>query len=378
MFTIPGMIPIRIHPTFWLLCFGIGFLNTATVAGTLIWAVVVFVSVLVHEFGHALTALAFGQHARIDLVGLGGLTSRTGKKTKLWQDFIIVLDGPLAGLLLAALSYAALLYLPKSANHVLVYGLNVAVIANIFWTVINLLPIQPLDGGRLLSIVLESFLGARGIKFALGISILAAGCFAILAFLVGQMLPGAIFFLLGFESFRTLQGERRMREKDHDTSLQVLLQRGERAFKRKEFPEARALLTSVRETAREGVLYTTATVYLAEIDNQEGHYNEAYQLLKPIHKELEGPAISLFHHLAWQVGDWKMAVQVGDEAYQLFPSYETALTNALCYARLGDAKASFGWLKRSLSDGLPNLSQVIQRQDFDGIRHSPVFEALTQ
>ena len=40
----------------------------------MIWVFVIFISILVHEFGHALTACYFGQKPRIELVAFGGLT----------------------------------------------------------------------------------------------------------------------------------------------------------------------------------------------------------------------------------------------------------------------------------------------------------------
>ncbi|MCE2982169.1 MAG: M50 family metallopeptidase, partial [Parachlamydia sp.] len=97
MIYIPGKIPIRIFPFFWLLIVMIGWLNTQSIPETAIWAAVIFISVLIHEFGHALTAVAFGQEAEISLVGLGGLTKREGPTLAKWKDFIIVLNGPLAG-----------------------------------------------------------------------------------------------------------------------------------------------------------------------------------------------------------------------------------------------------------------------------------------
>src|SRR3546814_18959362 len=65
-------------------------LSSGTVGGTLVWTVIVFLSVLIHEYGHALTAVAFGQRARIELVALGGVTQRSGTKLNLWKEFIIV------------------------------------------------------------------------------------------------------------------------------------------------------------------------------------------------------------------------------------------------------------------------------------------------
>jgi len=98
-------IPVTISPFFWLLAAFIGFMGTGNIQGTLIWMVVIIASVLVHEFGHALTALFFGQKVRVQLVAFGGMTERQGPKLKLWQEFLITLNGPLAGLMMQVLLF---------------------------------------------------------------------------------------------------------------------------------------------------------------------------------------------------------------------------------------------------------------------------------
>jgi hypothetical protein len=59
MIVIPGRIPVSIHPLFWLFSGMIGWLYTQNLIGVLVWVGIILISVLVHEFGHALTAIAF-------------------------------------------------------------------------------------------------------------------------------------------------------------------------------------------------------------------------------------------------------------------------------------------------------------------------------
>src|SRR3989344_6678184 len=75
MIVIPGRIPVAIHPFFWLIAGLIGWMNSHTLFGMLAWIGIILVSVLVHEFGHALTAVFFKQKTKIQLVALGGLPS---------------------------------------------------------------------------------------------------------------------------------------------------------------------------------------------------------------------------------------------------------------------------------------------------------------
>jgi hypothetical protein len=82
MLVIRGPIPVSIHPLFWGLAALIGWINSQSLMGMLVWMGIIFVSVLIHEFGHALTAVAIRQKANIQLVAMGGLTTFDGPKLK--------------------------------------------------------------------------------------------------------------------------------------------------------------------------------------------------------------------------------------------------------------------------------------------------------
>ena len=139
--------------------------------GMLIWMGIIFFSVLFHEFGHALTALFFKQEARIQLIALGGVSMFDGPKLKFWQQFLITLNGPLFGFLIFL---GATILLQFNVSPLVFKILKATQVANLFWTIVNLLPVLPLDGGQLLRIVLEGFFGVRGFKAALLIGAITA------------------------------------------------------------------------------------------------------------------------------------------------------------------------------------------------------------
>ena len=235
MIRISGKIPISIYPVFWLVALLIGWINssgmpnpTTMLISTVLWIVVIVISILVHEFGHAITAIFFGQKARIDLVGFGGQTQHYGKKIKLWQDFIVVMNGPLAGLLLGFLAYIVLqtAFSGNTKSSWIVYTLDVTFYVNIFWTILNLLPVIPLDGGRLLSIIFEGIFGFKGIKIAYFVSIVLATLLAVLFFAITQVFVGAIFLLLAYESYKAWRASMGMTEQDQDAGLRMQLQKG--------------------------------------------------------------------------------------------------------------------------------------------------------
>lgn len=379
MLSIPGKIPIRIYPFFWFLIAIIGWTSSGgSLLHTAIWAVVILYSVLIHEYGHALTALAFGQEAHIELVGLGGVTHREGPKLKPWQEFIIILDGPLAGVLLLLVAYAILLFFGEKLSSTMLYALEITVYANIFWTVVNLLPIHPLDGGRLFSIILESLFGVRGLKIALFLSGIFAIAISILFFYTGIYLGGALFILLAFESYRAWKSSMAVSEKDQDDSLQELLKQAELDLHQGKETAGREKLDLIRETAGQGVIYNKATEYLAGVLINQGLFREAYALLTPIEKKLSPEALRLYHLAAYKSGSLKDAVVIGDKAYQNYPSYQVAIINAFCYGLLGEARPAIGWLQRAVTDGLPNVKAILTKQEFDNIRSTSPFQEFVQ
>jgi stage IV sporulation protein FB len=383
MISIPGKIPLRIFPFFWLLALFIGWMNsftdTASVGSALIktgvWVIIITISVIVHEYGHALSALAFGQSAKIDLVGFGGETSRRGPKLKLWQEFVIVICGPLFGLALAFISLLILLKLDNNLPISLwLYALNITFYVNVFWTIVNLLPVQPLDGGRLLGIILEGLFGVKGIKIAHFVSIIFAAVVGLFFFSMHAVIAGSIFLILAFESYRSWKSTRSMREEDQDQGIQDLFKAAENSLNGGREEEAYGKLTEVREKTKSGVFYNLATYYQAIILNERGEFKKAYEMLKPLKNQLDAAAWPLLQKLAYRNHDSDEAIQLGNKLFGETPSYEIAFINALCYAEKNEAKPAVGWLESAVRHGMPHVLAMLSKSEFDDIRKTPIFQ----
>src|SRR5579884_1144907 len=105
-----GRIPVRIHPTFFLMAAFLGLYDTNLVA-VVSWVAVVLVSVLLHELGHASMGLAFGLDPRTDLNGMGGTTSWAAPKPLSHSKRIAIsLAGPFAGFAVGALVFTLALF----------------------------------------------------------------------------------------------------------------------------------------------------------------------------------------------------------------------------------------------------------------------------
>lgn len=377
MITIPGKIPIIIHPLFWLLALFIGWMSTMTLMGTVLAVLVIIVSVVFHELGHALTSLAFQQTARIELAAFGGFTYRQGRKLKLWEEFLVVLNGPLAGLLLGVIAWLLWHHLP-APNPSLLFIVKFAATVNFFWTVINLVPVLPLDGGHLLSILLEGIFGFKGVKMAIVIGLTIAVFVSIFFFSIGAFLIGAIFLILTFESFRSLRYYKLFKVQDRDADLQELMKSAEGDFESGDHDSALTKFQDVRDQTREGILYTLATQEMAQIYREQHHYEEAYKLLLPIRKNLAGENIALFHFLAFVNHDYATVVAVGNTCYQNQPTCDTAIINALANGALGKEKPAVGWLECAVREGIPNIAEVLKKPELDNIRQTSAFREFEE
>lgn len=124
--------------------------NLAYVAG-LAFAVLLYLSVLLHELSHAFAARAFGLPVRsVTLHFLGGVTEIEGEPQTPLREFVVAFVGPLTSLGLGGLAYLAIEPAPDGLLTFVVEGLA---FANIVVGVLNLVPGLPLDGGRVLRAV---------------------------------------------------------------------------------------------------------------------------------------------------------------------------------------------------------------------------------
>lgn len=378
MIVVPGRIPIRIFPLFWVLIVFIGWMNSASIEGTFIWSIVILISVLVHEYGHALTAIAFGQEAEIDLIGLGGLTRRTGKSLRKWQEFLIVLNGPFAGLVLFFFVYHMQPFIASHGMAALDYALKAAIAVNLFWTILNLLPILPLDGGHLLRILLESFFGFNGLKVALLLSMVLAGICSVVFFLMGSFFAGALFLMMTFEGYRTWSGIKEASLQDTSSHLQELFREAMSDLQADRRSEALSKFFLLREQSEKGILFIESTQHIARLLAQQGHIQQAYEWLLPIRNQLSIDYLKFLQQLAYRLQEWEEAIKAGQLAYQREPASEIALLNAFAYAIVGKAKPAVGWLYSARQSGLPNLNEIIDKREFDAIRKTDEFQALVR
>jgi stage IV sporulation protein FB len=177
--------PVRIDPTFLVsaVLIGLGSPNS-TPAIAALWTVIVLVSVLVHELGHAFAARALGARPTIDLYLFGGVTAFVPPRPLgRIESILITVAGPLAGFALGGFVLSVAGAFGVSDPSVRIYSnssvaeqaVSISIYVNLLWGLVNLLPILPLDGGNVVRNLLPGSAEQRGRIAAVLSVVLAVG-----------------------------------------------------------------------------------------------------------------------------------------------------------------------------------------------------------
>ena len=144
-----GGINFSIHPLFFVL----GFYYAAT--GQIFVFIIYTVVAVLHELGHSFVAAGAGYRLKkITLMPFGAVVSGKLDGMKLKDEIKIALAGPFINLAVGLLFVASWWIYPESYAFT-----DIAAEANFSMAIVNLLPIFPLDGGRILSASLSLLMG---------------------------------------------------------------------------------------------------------------------------------------------------------------------------------------------------------------------------
>jgi Zn-dependent protease len=234
-----GPFPVRVHPLFWVIMVVFA-LSGGDWWFAPIWVGVMFVSILIHELGHAVAMRFYGQSASIVLHAMGGQAipeavqwGRTWASVALSlnQEIRVYAAGPAAGFALALLVWGGaglagaqlnvgfllwVLPIPQAffaisgwAGALLNATLSAILFVNFFWGVINLLPVYPLDGGQIAQRALAQIDPVEGGRKAAWLSVIAGGVAAAIGLLfLRSALMALLFGFLAFQSYQTIAGRR--------------------------------------------------------------------------------------------------------------------------------------------------------------------------
>lgn len=225
---------MRVHPWFWLTTLFMGAMQQDTGAA-LIWVAVCFVSILLHEIGHVVAFHAFGERAEVILYSWGGLAvPALGRRLGTFGQTVVSLAGPAAGFCLAGVVAGVAMFAGAQFQlvfHTLVIPsltawfpfadypdasmssyywnvlLNDLLFVNIYWGLVNLLPVYPLDGGQAARALFVRRDPTRGRRRAIKVSAIVAVIVAVLGLITRSMYLVIMFGILAAGSAQMLEAE---------------------------------------------------------------------------------------------------------------------------------------------------------------------------
>lgn len=201
----------------------------------IVWAAAIFLSILVHELGHAFAMRYFGGDAKIVLYHFGGLAipnfgawnaGRRRRNDSPQAQFLISAAGPAAQLVLGIVAWAVAIALrldvdfsnwilgyielpiapPKQAQSGLLLAFFDSLISpSIFWVFLNIVPVLPLDGGQMLRSALRIWGRGDTDRVTLIVSMVSAALVAFWGYQGGQPGVGIMFMFLAISSYQALQ-----------------------------------------------------------------------------------------------------------------------------------------------------------------------------
>jgi Zn-dependent protease len=404
-----------------------------------IWVGVVFFSTLFHELGHALVSRAFGYQPTVQLVALGGVTQYAERPVPWHREVAITLAGPLFGLTLAGLAFGGTLLASRVRvpEGPLPHALGLLFVANLVWSLYNLLPLGRLDGGGIARALLMRLFGRPGFLLAhllaLGVAI-AVGLYALnaravwLTFFMALYLVDAVRGISDYfrgaapggeqpapspepsphdeaqrlftegrlddaervaRRLAALDLEPRVRAAIHHLLGWIALKRGEGRAALDHFsqvhgqtvePEAVAAAFSlVGDDARALPLWLQATE--ASPQNAVLRHEYAGALIRAGQREaamaLSGvdpvTAHACAERLLFQRGDYQRAGEVGEASLRISPQARIAYEAACAYARAGNPEASLRMLEEASRMGFVDASRARHDEDLAALQRVPAF-----
>jgi Zn-dependent protease/CBS domain-containing protein len=151
-------IDVFLHITFLLFVGLVWYMTRASGLGTVGFMLAMFTCVVLHEYGHALTARRFGISTRdITLLPMGGLARLERMPSEPWQELLVAIAGPAVNIVIAAVLWIVCLALGLDPFHKVdhvVEGRSNFFATLLWWNMamvaFNMLPAFPMDGGRVL------------------------------------------------------------------------------------------------------------------------------------------------------------------------------------------------------------------------------------
>ena len=207
-------IDVYVHTTFLLLLGIILFLgyrasgNLAAAIQDTLFVVLIFGIIVLHEYGHALTARRFGVQTRdITLLPIGGVARLERIPENPVQELLIAVAGPAVNVVIAAICFVLILVTgsgapqAESADLLDAPLLQRLLSVNVLLVLFNMLPAFPMDGGRVLRSLLAmnmNYVSATRLAATIGQGVALLMGFAGIFGIAGLMDPNPMLIIVAF------------------------------------------------------------------------------------------------------------------------------------------------------------------------------------
>jgi Zn-dependent protease len=326
-----GPFPVAIEPWFWITAVMLSGLG-GDFLRILIWVAVVFVSVLVHELGHAVVARALGGRPEIVLRAFGGVTlPLLRRRPGALQEIALSIAGPIFGLSMYAVAWAVMTFAEPQTGTPLWLAARLLAYTSLAWTVLNLLPVLPLDGGHVLQAALTGIRKKDSLRLAAGISMVVAGAIAAYLLIVSRSFFMGIFFaLFAGQNYSIFRGTRAEPQEAAEEP------QGPGAVEHADV----ARLTEVARRALAAGDVQGALAAAELLESSDGPYRQA-----------AGQRIRA--GIALAQGSLDEAGRTAGRSYSLWPTPDAAVVAARANLRAGDRDSALTWLRRAVDAGAP-------------------------
>jgi Zn-dependent protease len=303
--------PVTIDISFVIVMGVLGWTPGVTGRDFVLWMLIVPLAVLTHELGHALVARPTGASPAIALAGLGGVTTYVPPRPlSRGRALAISLAGPAVGLVLGGVLLAYARNADIAPFSLLDAVLRTAIFTTLGWSVLNLLPIVPLDGGQALRELLPGAPAVREVRAAV-VSIVAGVAVAAFALYFSLVFGALLVGFLVFTNVMTIRDARREGSRDVSQRLVQMLWSGRP-------DDARALLAAKPDDAGVHPLVRAAVRAVGEDPAGGQAVLEAAAAQDP-----DDPSASAMLLLVYRVRqDWEAALELvrGPYGSSLHPS----------------------------------------------------------
>jgi Zn-dependent protease len=325
-----GPFPVTVEVSFLIAAVFLGLNFTAVELP--IWVVVVFVSVLVHELGHAFVAKALGGKPQIKLEGLGGLTlPLLQQKPGTLQRIVLSVAGPAAGLALGGVALAAERAFPLDGVPLAAFAIEQFKWTSVAWAALNMLPVLPLDGGHVLEAAIEGVRKKPSIRAAAAVSMVVAAAVAVYSYFRLHQLFLALFMVLF--AAQNLAIFQRSRPRPEEPA--------EEEGPPQPSPLERADIARITEVARRAMAAGDPQSALAAADLLEASDGAARQ----------AAGLRIRAGVLLAQGQLVDAGLHAGRSFTLFPQADAAVVAARANLRNGDREAAASWLRRAVEAG---------------------------